>query len=222
MASPELTTIQIFASWALPVLFAITVHEAAHGFVANALGDRTAKILGRLSLNPIKHIDLLGTIIIPGLLLLLGSGFIIGWAKPVPISERNLKNPRRDMAIIAIAGPLSNFIMAFLWALIAKGGVFLHAHGMEAATAIYYMGIAGIQINILLAVFNMLPIPPLDGGHLLMMVLPEKWALQLRRITPFGFFFLLLLLYLGLFEYVLLPIISYIYYFITFLLGIGF
>lgn len=222
MITQELSTAQIFASWALPVLFAITIHEAAHGLIANLLGDKTAKILGRLSLNPLKHIDYIGTILIPGILLLLHSGFIIGWAKPVPISERNLQHPRRDMALIALAGPLSNIIMALIWGAIAKAGVILDAHGVSGTAAIYYMGLAGIQINVLLAVFNLLPIPPLDGGHLLLLILPERFVLFIRRLTPFSFIFFLLLLYFGLLQFILLPIIYFAIHLVTFIFGLGF
>jgi len=222
MTSQELSTAQIFASWALPVLFAITVHETTHGLIANFLGDKTAKILGRLTLNPLKHIDYLGTILIPGILLLLHTGFIIGWAKPVPISERNLKHPRRDMALIALGGPLANFLMALMWAAIAKLGLILDAHGLSGISAIYYMGIAGIQINILLCVFNLLPVPPLDGGHLLMLFLPEKVILSLRVLTPYTFLIFILLLYFGVLQYILLPIIYYLIHLLAFVFGLGF
>jgi len=202
----HLNTIQLIAVWALPVLFAVTVHEVAHGWVAYRLGDKTAFILGRLSLNPIKHIDLVGTIIVPLVLLLLG-GFIFGWAKPVPISARNLRNPKRDMMLVAAAGPLSNILMAVTWAFIAKFGLWLAHFGFAWAFAIAYMGSAGIMINSILAVLNLLPIPPLDGSHILMGFLPVKWCMKIQRIEPYGFFVLLLLLATGVLGYIVGPLI---------------
>lgn len=198
----QLTIIQLLAVWILPVLFAVTVHEAMHGIAAYFFGDKTALMLGRLTLNPIKHIDLVGTIIVPLLLLALG-GFIFGWAKPVPISVNNLKNPRRDMALVALAGPFANFVMMILWAVIAKFGMILQQQGFNWALAIFYMGQAGIMINALLMVLNLLPIPPLDGGHIVAGFLPANLALQFKRIEPFGFIILLVLLVSGLLRYLI-------------------
>jgi Zn-dependent protease len=200
----QLTTIQKFAVSVLPVLFAITVHEVAHGYVANLLGDRTAKMMGRLTLNPIKHIDIVGTVIVPLVLLFLG-GFIFGWAKPVPISARNLRKPARDLALIAVAGPASNLMMMLLWAFIAKAGQILVQQGFDWALAIFYMGQVGIGINVMLAVLNLLPLPPLDGGHILLWLLPNTWAAKIHRIEPFGFFILLLLMAVGALGYILGP-----------------
>ena len=135
----QLTTIQLFAVWALPVLFAITVHEVAHGWIASLLGDKTAFILGRLTLNPIKHIDPLGTILIPGILLLL-HGPVFGWAKPVPVNAFNLHHPKRDMALVAAAGPLANFLMAIMWGGLVKLGLILLQRDFPGALAITYMG----------------------------------------------------------------------------------
>lgn len=220
MIPTQLTSIQIFAAWALPVLFAVTVHEVAHGYVADLFGDRTARILGRLTLNPIRHIDLLGTIVIPITLLLLGARFIFGWAKPVPINAQNLPHPRRDMAIIAVAGPLANIIMALIWAAIAKGGVIMSLHNLPGAEAIMQMGNAGIQINLILGVLNLLPLPPLDGGHILIGLLPQKMALAVARVAPFGFFILLFLLAVGVLGFLLGPVIALLYGMITFLFGL--
>jgi len=192
----HLSTIQIFAVWALPVLFAITVHEVAHGWVASWFGDKTAFILGRLTLNPAKHIDLLGTILIPGTLLLLG-GPVFGWAKPVPINSFNLRHPKRDMALIALAGPLANLAMAFIWGGITKLGMILLSYSFPGALAISYMGEAGISINVVLIVLNLLPLPPLDGGHVLMGLLPKNISAKVSRVAPFGFFILLALLAFG-------------------------
>jgi Zn-dependent protease len=191
----ELTLLQRIAVWILPVIFAITVHEVAHGWVAKKYGDNTASVLGRLTLNPIKHIDLFGTIIIPGILLMTGTGFIFGWAKPVPVDARNFKNPRRDMAIVALAGPVSNLLMAVGWALIARLGVTIGAQNEAVSLPLIYTGIAGISINLVLAMINLLPIPPLDGSRILTGILPSYWAWQYNRLERFGFVILLVLLY---------------------------
>lgn len=191
----ELTLLQRIVVWILPVIFAITVHEVAHGWVAKKYGDNTASALGRLTLNPIKHIDLLGTIILPGLLLITGTGFIFGWAKPVPVDPRHFKNPRRDMAIVALAGPVANLLMAVGWALIARLGVVIGAQTEAVSLPLIYTGIAGISINLVLALVNLLPIPPLDGSRILTGILPSYWAWQYNRLERFGFIILLVLLY---------------------------
>ena len=191
----ELTLLQRIVVWILPVIFAITVHEVAHGWVAKRYGDNTASALGRLTLNPIKHVDLFGTLIIPGLLLLSGTGFIFGWAKPVPVDARNFKNPLRDMAIVALAGPVSNFLMALAWALIARLGVSIGAQAEAISLPLIYTGVAGISINLVLALINLLPIPPLDGSRVLSGILPNYWAWQYNRLERFGFIILLALLY---------------------------
>ena len=191
----ELTIIQRIAVWVLPVVFAITVHEVAHGWVAKKYGDNTASSLGRLTLNPIKHIDLFGTIILPGLLLVTGTGFIFGWAKPVPVDPRNFKNPLKDMAIVALAGPVSNLLMAVFWALITRLGVFIGTGAEAISLPLIYTGVAGISINLVLALINLLPIPPLDGSRILTGILPSYWAWQYNRLERYGFIILLLLLY---------------------------
>jgi Zn-dependent protease len=189
----ELTMMQRIVVWFLPVVFAITVHEVAHGWVAKKYGDNTAFMLGRLTLNPIKHIDVVGTIILPGLLLLTGTGFIFGWAKPVPVDARNFKNPRHDMAIVALAGPLANLSMAIGWALLARLGVII---GTEfISLPLIYTGIAGISINLVLGLINLLPIPPLDGSRILTGMLPARLAWQYNQLERFGFIILLVLLY---------------------------
>lgn len=197
----ELTLIQKLAVWALPVIFAVTVHEVSHGWIANRLGDPTARMLGRLTLNPVKHIDPIGSILVPGILLLAG-GFVFGWAKPVPITPQNMRNPRRDMALVALAGPVSNLVMALLWALLARGATFF---GNSLALAAVYMGLAGITINVALAVLNLLPIPPLDGGRVLSNLLPPRTSAKLDRIEPYGFFILLGLIVTGILGYILGP-----------------
>jgi len=197
----ELSLIQRIVVWILPVVFAITVHEVAHGWVAKKQGDKTAFMLGRLTLNPIKHIDLLGTIIIPGLLLLSSTGFIFGWAKPVPVNARNFKNPKKSMAIVALAGPVANLLMAIAWALIVRLGIFIEAEMLSLP--LIYMGVAGISINLVLALINLIPIPPLDGSRIASGILPDKWAWQYNRLERFGFIILLLLLWSGGLGYLL-------------------
>ena len=191
----ELTLIQRIAVWLLPVLFAITIHEVAHGWVARKCGDNTAWMLGRLTLNPLKHIDPVGTILIPGLLLVTGTGFIFGWAKPVPVNFRNLKNPKQDMAIVAAAGPFSNLLMALGWALGIRLGILVNQESITLP--LVYMGIAGISINLVLALINLLPIPPLDGSRIVSGILSAKWAWYYNRFEPYGFYLLLVLLATG-------------------------
>lgn len=203
----EFSLVQKIIVWAIPVIFAITAHEVAHGWVALKLGDRTAQMMGRLTLNPIKHIDPLGTVIIPGLLLMVG-GFIFGYAKPVPVTYQNLRNPKSDMAWVALAGPASNMIMAILWALVAKLGIVLVQSGTAMGEPMFYMGAAGILINTMLMVLNLLPLPPLDGGRILTSLLPGPLAWQVQRIEPYGFFVLLGLLYFGILSMVLWPMIG--------------
>lgn len=189
----ELSLIQRIVVWILPVIFAITVHEVAHGWVARKCGDNTAYQQGRLTLNPMKHIDWFGTIILPGLLLLTGTGFIFGWAKPVPVDARNFKNPRKDMAWVALAGPVSNLLMAIAWALLARLGVLIKVEAISLP--LIYMGVAGISINLVLALINLLPIPPLDGSRVVTGILPNYWAWQYNRLERYGFIILLVLLY---------------------------
>ncbi|NOR71159.1 MAG: site-2 protease family protein [Methylomarinum sp.] len=197
----ELSLIQRIVVWVLPVIFAITVHEVAHGWVAKKQGDKTASMLGRLTLNPFKHIDLLGTIIIPGLLLLSSTGFIFGWAKPVPVDPRNFKNPKKSMAIVALAGPVANLLMAIMWALIVRLGVIIEVE--VVSLPLIYMGVAGISINLVLALINLIPIPPLDGSRIVSGVLPDKLAWQYNRLERFGFVILLILLWSGGLGYIL-------------------
>lgn len=200
----EITIVQKIVAWVLPVLFAITVHETAHGWMALQLGDKTAMMLGRLTLNPFKHIDPLGTILIPGLMYMM-AGFIFGWAKPVPITWQNLGNPKRDMVLVAAAGPVSNFFMAILWALIIRVGLALGDSGL----ALVFMGVAGIFINTILMVLNLLPLPPLDGGRVMTGLLPGPLAWKFSRIEPYGFFILVALLVTGLLGALLWPVIEF-------------
>ena len=187
--------------WVVPLIFAITVHETAHGWVASKCGDPTAKLLGRLTLNPIKHIDPIGTIVVPAILFFLG-GFIFGWAKPVPITWRNLKNPRRDMALVAAAGPLANLGMAFLWVAVAKLGIGLHSAPFA------YMGQIGISINLVLTLLNLIPIPPLDGSRVVASLLSPAMAYRFNQLEVYGFLILVLLLASGLLARLLGPILQ--------------
>jgi Zn-dependent protease len=216
----ELNTVQRIILWIIPLIFAITLHEVAHGWVANKLGDPTAKLQGRLTLNPIKHIDLLGTIIIPGILLLLG-GIVFGYAKPVPVDWRNLRNVRRDMALVAIAGPLTNLLMALFWAMIAKIGVSIYvANSHWFGFILFYMGQVGIMINLVLMVLNLIPIPPLDGSRVVMSFLKGNTARFYAQIEPYGFFILLGLLVLGVLSHVLMPAVSFFTQLIWHLFGL--
>ena len=216
---PNLSLPQFIAVAALPLLFAITVHEVAHGWMAKQFGDPTAQRLGRLTLNPLKHIDPVGTVVVPLVLLLLG-GFIFGWAKPVPVTWQNLRHPKRDMAIVAAAGPGANLVMALFWAVIARLGVEL---GMSswAGLPMIKMGQFGIEINVVLMVLNLLPIPPLDGGRVAVGLLPGPWAWQLARIEPFGFFILLALLATHLLGAIIGPPITMLVQLIYTIVGLG-
>lgn len=214
----QLSLVQQIAIWALPILFAITVHEVAHGWVARLHGDRTAELLGRLTLNPIKHIDLVGTIIVPVVLLALG-GFIFGWAKPVPVAQQNLRNPRRDMALVAAAGPVSNLIMALLWGLIAKLAAV--ANIAWASEPLILMGVAGVTINLVLAILNLLPIPPLDGGRVLSNLLPARYSDTIDRIEPYGLLILVALLAMGVLGQLIGPPIMLLRGLIFSLFGLG-
>jgi Zn-dependent protease len=206
-----MTTAQTIAIWTLPVLFAITLHEVAHGWVASKFGDQTAKLSGRLTINPIKHIDLVGTIILPLLFILLNTGFIFGWAKPVPVDPRNMANPRRDMAIVSAAGPLSNLAMALIWAAIAKGGALLATGSSQwLGVPLIYMGEAGIMINIVLGVLNCLPLPPLDGGRILTCLMPPRMTWVSNFIEPYGFIILVLLMVSGILTRIISPPIAFL------------
>lgn len=200
-----LTTPQIIAVAALPILFAITVHEAAHGWVAKRLGDPTADRLGRVTLNPLKHIDMVGTILVPALLIAT-AGIAIGWAKPVPVTWENLRHPKRDMALVALAGPASNLLMAIFWGLVIKIALSLPVSAQWIVEPLIYMGKFGILINVILMVFNLLPIPPLDGGRIATGLLPGPWAWQLSRLEPYGFFIIIGLLMTGALWFILDPI----------------
>jgi Zn-dependent protease len=185
--------IQKIAIYALPVLFAITLHEAAHGYAARRFGDNTAWNMGRVTLNPLKHIDPFGTILLPLILVLIGSPIILGAAKPVPVRFGNLRNPKRDMIWVALAGPAANLVMAFAW------GVGLYLLGGLGVTEPFFLKMCqgGVLINIVLFAFNLFPLPPLDGGRILVGLLPIKQAMLVSRIEPFGFFIVIALVFTG-------------------------
>jgi Zn-dependent protease len=196
-------TIRNIAVYALPVLFAITLHEAAHAYVARYFGDNTAYAAGRMTLNPLVHIDLFGTIVIP-LVLYLTTGFVFGYAKPVPIDFGRLRNPKRDMAWVALAGPGANFIMALGWLIL---GILLVALNVGEAFP-HKVAQAGIIANLLMFAFNLLPIPPLDGGRVLTSVLPNRLAYKYARIEPYGFYIVLALLFFNLLSFWVMPVMQ--------------
>jgi len=203
--------VQTVAIYALPVLFAITLHEASHGYVARHFGDMTAYAQGRISLNPARHIDLVGTIIVPIAILVVSklagsSGFLFGWAKPVPVNYSALKNPKRDMMLVAAAGPASNLVMALGWAVLYKLGDLIGPG--DYATPLKLMSIAGIEVNMVLMLLNLLPILPLDGGRIVAGLLPSRMSWQYAKTEPWGFPILLLLMFSGLLGVLLAPMVK--------------
>jgi Zn-dependent protease len=200
--SPMNQTIQTIAIYALPVIFAITLHEAAHAYAAKYFGDLTAYSQGRMSLNPVRHIDPIGTILIPLVLALISSPFIFGYAKPVPVDFSRLRNPKKQMAWVALAGPLANLVMAFLWML---SYFLLQAVGINEEFFLEMAG-AGVKINLILFAFNLFPLPPLDGGRIMTSILPNRYAFRFARIEPYGFFIVLGLMMLNLLNYWMNPV----------------
>ena len=203
----DLTIIQKIVIYALPVIFAITVHEAAHGYAAKHFGDMTAFKAGRITLNPLKHIDPFGTILLPALTIMLG-GILFGWAKPVPVDFARLRNPKKDMLWVAAAGPASNFVMAIFWVLVMKFSV-----NMPEAFALpmALMAKAGVSINIVLMVLNLLPLPPLDGGRIAVSLLPMRLARPFAQIERYGFIILIVLRFSGVLSRILDPLINLVY-----------
>lgn len=206
----ELNLVQAIAVYALPVILAITLHEAAHGYVARHFGDFTAYLEGRVSLNPLRHIDPIGTVAVPLFLLaaskLLGGGILFGWAKPVPVNYANLRSPKRDMLWVAAAGPASNLAMALFWAGAVKVGLAMPESYFAMPLAL--MGAAGVFVNIIIMVLNLVPLPPLDGGRILVSLLPHRLAYAVSRIEPYGFLILIVLLFTGALGWVLWPAIG--------------
>jgi Zn-dependent protease len=195
--------IRNIAVFALPVLFAITLHEAAHAYAARYFGDNTAYEQGRMTLNPLSHIDLFGTIIIP-IALYAMSGFVFGYAKPVPVQFGNLRNPKRDMAWVALAGPLANFVMALMWLVFAMVLVAMNVQEQFPHKVAY----AGVFTNLLIFAFNLFPLPPLDGGRVVTSILPHRLAYKFARIEPYGFFILLALIYFGVLAFWVRPVMA--------------
>ena len=200
----ELNIIQKICAYALPIIFAITVHEAAHGYAARYFGDMTAHYLKRITLNPLRHIDPMGTILLPALTVMLG-GILFGWAKPVPVNFSNLRNPKKDMMWVALAGPASNLIMAIFWTIIL---VRINLFPEQAELFLQVMCLAGIQINIILMVLNMLPLPPLDGGRVAVSLLPYPWSGYLAGLERYGLIILIFLLLSGLLGKILFPLVN--------------
>jgi Zn-dependent protease len=192
-------------TFAVPVLLAITLHEAAHGWVAFKLGDPTAKDLGRISINPIKHIDPVGTLLIPAVMIIF-TGYAFGYAKPVPVDVQNFQHPQKDMALVALAGPASNFIMAVIWAFVMMLSVKVLGGGI--ANLMHGMAEIGIIINVLLMIVNLLPMPPLDGGRIVTGVLPFKWAVLYVRFEKIGIWIVIFLLVSGILGKILMPMVQ--------------
>lgn len=206
----QLSTIQTIAIYILPLIFAITLHEAAHAYMAHKCGDDTAKSYGRLSLNPLNHIDPLGTIILPMISIVLGAmsgglGIIFGWAKPVPINFSRLNKPKQDLFWVALAGPLSNLAMALLWALALKSSMSLDGY---FGRPLGLMSQAGIGINISLMLLNLIPILPLDGGRIVFSLLPRDMAIKYSRTEPYGMWIVLILIFIGGLSFIITPIYS--------------
>jgi Zn-dependent protease len=200
-------TVRLIALYAIPGIFAITLHEAAHGYAARHFGDLTAYQAGRITLNPIRHIDPMGTIVIPILILIASHGkFAFGWAKPVPVDFGRLRNPKRDMLWVAAAGPGSNLLMAILWAIVMKA-----MHGVPPnyfTEPVLLMARGGVIINAVLMVLNLFPLPPLDGGRIAVSLLPHRLAYGLARVEPYGMIILLVLMFLGVLSIVMMPIVN--------------
>jgi len=200
-------TIRVIALYAIPGIFAITLHEAAHGYAARHFGDLTAYQAGRITLNPVRHIDAMGTIVVPILILIASQGkYAFGWAKPVPVNFGRLRNPKRDMLWVAAAGPGANLLMAMLWAFVIKAMLGLPANYFTEPVLLMARG--GIIVNAVLMVLNLLPLPPLDGGRIAVSLLPHKLAFRFARVEPFGLIILLVLMLLGVLGKVMWPFIA--------------
>ena len=198
--------IQTIAISALPVIFAITLHEAAHGYAARHFGDNTAWLAGRISLNPLRHIDLFGTVLLPLLLFVVSSPFIFGWAKPVPVNFGRLRNPKRDMLWVAAAGPAVNLLMAFGWAVLLKLAIVMPFNAYTRPLAM--MSEMGIGINVMLMVLNLLPLPPLDGGRIAVSLMPFSMAMKFSQLERWGIPILLLLSFTGMLSSILWPFVA--------------
>jgi len=196
--------IQTFAVYALPIVFAITLHEAAHAYAAKYFGDDTAYSLGRMSLNPIKHIDPIGTLLIPIVLFFAQSPFLFGYAKPVPVEFGRLRSPKRDMAWVALAGPGANFVMALMWLLCSLGMLAFQVN----EPYFLKMAKAGVETNLVILAFNLFPMPPLDGGRVMASILPNRQAYQYSKLEPYGFFIVLALAYFQVLHFWMVPVMG--------------
>lgn len=203
--------IQTIAVYAIPVLFGITLHEAAHGYVARYFGDPTAHEAGRISLNPTRHIDPIGTIVVPLFLLIStkllgGAGLLFGWAKPVPVNWSRLRNPKKHILWVALAGPASNLFMGILWAIALRIQVSL---GLDPSDFWARMAIAGVQVNLVLMALNLVPLPPLDGGRIVYSLLPQTYANHYARLEPYGMLILIVLMFTGVLWVILQPFLLF-------------
>jgi Zn-dependent protease len=211
-------SLETIVLWAVPVIFAITLHEAAHGYVARRFGDHTAEMLGRITLNPLRHIDPVGTVLVPAMLYLTaGPQFVFGWAKPVPVNFGNLRHPKRDMLWVAAAGPLANFAMAFLWTIVlrlALGEVSAASQGLALMARI------GISVNLVLMALNLLPIPPLDGGRIAVSLLPGRLSAAFARVEPFGFLVIVVLMFTPLLGTLIRPVRDFGAWLLALLVGL--
>lgn len=219
----EFNLVQIIVIYAIPVVFAITLHEAAHGYVAKHFGDLTAQQAGRITLNPLKHIDPMGTIVVPAALLFMSKalgtqGILFGWAKPVPVNFANLRNPKKDMLWVAAAGPGINFAMALFWAFLLKAATIAPANNYSLPLKL--MSEAGIQINAVLMILNLLPIPPLDGGRIAVSLLPSSIAYRFAALEPYGLFIILALLFTGFLSAIMGPFIAAVISLLSLLAGL--
>ena len=211
--------IQLMSLYAIPAVLAITLHEAAHGYAAKQLGDLTAYQAGRITLNPMKHIDVVGTLIVPAVLLLASGGkMAFGWAKPVPVNFAALRNPKKDMFWVAAAGPGANLIMAICWALIYKLTLIMPEHYFSSP--LLEMAKGGILINLVLMVLNLIPVPPLDGGRIAISVLPHVLAYNLAKVEPYGLLVIMLLMASGALSSIMYPILGSIIGVLSFVFGI--
>lgn len=213
----ELNTVQLVAVYALPIIFAITLHEAAHAYVAKHFGDLTAYQEGRVSLNPIRHIDPLGTIVVPLLTMVFG-GMMFGWAKPVPVDFARLRRPKRDMLWVAFAGPAANLSMAIGWAILLHLTQWLPAADLVKPMAL--MAVAGMNVNAAFFVLNMLPIPPLDGGRILISLLPPRQAYEYSKIEPYGMYILIALLLTHVLDMIMRPLMNWVLYLVSLIAGV--
>ncbi len=205
----DATTIQKITIWILPVLFAVSLHEAAHAWMADRKGDSTARMLGRLTFNPLKHVDPIGTILVPAVMIYF-TGYAFGWAKPVPVNASNLRNPKKDMMWVAMAGPASNFIMALIWAALLHLSVMFIDSRSSVSLFLLLMPVAGITINVILGVLNLLPIPPLDGGRIMNGMLSPRASMQYSKIEPYGFFIIIGLMVSGILATIIFPVIGWV------------